>query len=166
MIQSIWRAAFGYPPGVTRADASFSMPPARSRPVLLGRLEALVMDCLWRSDEAVSVRDVAARLNGPWAYTTLMTTLDRLFKKNLASREPRGRAFAYRARLTRTDLGVRALKTAVSDIHAGTASRELALAALVDALESHDPDLLDSLDRLVRDKRKALRQTHKAEEGR
>ena len=142
------------------------MPPAGPRPVLLGRLEALVMDCLWQSDEAVSVRDVAARLNGPWAYTTLMTTLDRLFKKNLASREPRGRAFAYRARLSRTDLGVQALKTAVSDIHAGTASRELALAALVDALESHDPDLLDSLDRLVRDKRKALRQTHKAEEGR
>jgi len=136
------------------------------RPLVLGRLEALVMECLWQSDDAMCVRDVALRLDGPWAYTTLMTTLDRLFKKNLASREPRGRAFAYRARLTRTDLGVRALKTAVSDIHAGTASRELALAALVDALESHDPDLLDSLDRLVRDKRKALRQTHKAEEGR
>ena len=124
------------------------------------------MDCLWQSDEAVSVRDVAARLNGPWAYTTLMTTLDRLFKKNLASREPRGRAFAYRARLSRTDLGVQALKTAVSDIGAGTDTRELALAALVDALESHDPELLDSLDRLVREKRKALRQPRPSEEGR
>jgi len=166
VIQSIWRAAFGYPPGVTRADASFSMPPARSRPVLLGRLEALVMDCLWRSDEAVSVRDVAARLNGPWAYTTLMTTLDRLFKKGLASREPRGRAFAYRARLSRTDLGVQALKTAVSDIGVGADTRELALAALVDALESHDPELLDSLDRLVREKRKALRPPRSSEGGR
>jgi predicted transcriptional regulator len=142
------------------------MPPAGPRPILLGRLEALVMDCLWQSNEALSVRDVAARLNGPWAYTTLMTTLDRLFKKNLASREPKGRAFVYRARLTRTDLGVQALKTAVSDIHAGTDTRELALAALVDALESHDPDLLDSLDRLVREKRKALRQARPGEEGR
>ncbi len=124
------------------------------------------MDCLWQSEEAVSVRDVAARLNGPWAYTTLMTTLDRLFKKNLASREPRGRAFAYRARLSRTDLGVQALKTAVSDIGAGTDTRELALAALVDALESHDPELLDSLDRLVRERRKALRPPRPSEEGR
>lgn len=124
------------------------------------------MDCLWQSEEALSVRDVAVRLNGSWAYTTIMTTLDRLFKKSLASREPRGRAFVYRARLTRTDLGVHALKAAVSDIDAEPETRELALAALVDALESQDPDLLDSLDRLVREKRKALRHARPAGEGR
>ena len=140
------------------------MPKAGPRALVLGRLEALVMDCLWQSEGDMSVRDVAASLNGPWAYTTLMTTLDRLFKKKLATREPRGRAFAYRARLSRTDLGVQALKTAVSDIDGGTETRELALAALVDALESHDPVLLDSLDRLVRERRKALRRARKAEE--
>jgi len=147
-------------------DASFGLPPSGARPIVLGRLEAQVMDCLWQSDDALSVRDVASRLNGPWAYTTLMTTLDRLFKKSLASREPKGRAFVYRARFTRTDLGVRALKTAVSDIDGGTDTRELALAALVDALESHDPDLLDSLERLVREKRRALRQARPSEQGR
>ncbi|MBK5255002.1 MAG: BlaI/MecI/CopY family transcriptional regulator [Vicinamibacteria bacterium] len=137
----------------------------RTPALALGRLEALVMDCLWQSDDAVSVRDVSALLNGPWAYTTLMTTLDRLFKKGLVCREPRGRAFAYRARLSRADFGVRALKTAVSDIGAGGAdTRDLALAALVDVIESHDPDWLDSLDRLVREKRRAVRQARKAEE--
>lgn len=130
----------------------------------LGRLESLVMDCLWRSDEALSVRDVCVRLKGPWAYTTLMTTLDRLFKKSLLTREPKGRAFVYRARLTRAELGARALRTAVSDIDAGAPNRELAIAAFVDAIESHDPAWLDSLDRLVREKRRALRQTRKAEE--
>jgi hypothetical protein len=55
------------------------------------------------------------------------------------------------------------LKTAVSGIDGGADTRELALAALVDALESHDPELLDALDRLVREKRKALR-ARKAEE--
>lgn len=134
------------------------------RSLPLGRLESLVMDCLWRSDEALSVRDVGLRLNGPWAYTTLMTTLDRLFKKNLLDREPRGRAFVYAARLSRTELGARALQTAVSDIEAGAPSREFAIAALVDAIESHDPAWLDSLDRLVREKRRALRQAKKAEE--
>ena len=147
-----------------RADSSLGVPSAGRRALVLGRLEALVMDCLWQTDGDLSVRDVALRLNGPWAYTTLMTTLDRLFKKDLASREPRGRAFVYRARLSRTDLGVQALKTAVSDIDSGTDTREFALAALVDALESHDPELLDSLDRLVREKRKALRQARKSEE--
>jgi len=121
------------------------------------------MDCLWHNAEALSVRDVALRLNGPWAYTTLMTTLDRLFKKSLLTREPRGRAFAYRARVSRTELGVRALKTAVSSIDTGPETRDLAIAALVEAIESHDPGWLDSLDRLVREKKRALRQTKKAE---
>ena len=154
----------GYPLDVNRVDPSFGMPTAGPRAIVLGRLETLVMDCLWQSDGEMSVREVAVSLNGPWAYTTLMTTLDRLFKKNLASREPKGRAFVYRARLSRTDLGVQALKTAVSDIDSGTDTREFALAALVDALESHDPELLDSLDRLVREKRKALRQARRSEE--
>jgi predicted transcriptional regulator len=130
----------------------------------LGRLESQVMDCLWRSDEALSVRDVSQRLNGPWAYTTLMTTLDRLFKKGLLTREPKSRAFVYRARLTRADLGVRALRTAVSDIEAGAPNRDLAIAALVDAIESHDPGWLDSLDRLVKEKKRALQKARKAEE--
>ena len=120
------------------------------------------MDCLWRSERGMSVRDVALSLNGPWAYTTLMTTLDRLFKKDLLSREPRGRAFVYRASVSRAELGVRALRTAVSDIKAGAESPDLAIAALVDAIESHDPDWLDSLDRLVREKKRALRQAGKA----
>ena len=130
----------------------------------LGRLEALVMECLWKSEAAVSVRDVVSRLNGPWAYTTLMTTLDRLFKKGLASRDPKGRAFVYRPRLSRTDLSVRALKTAVSDIRAGGDSPELAVAALVNALESTDPEWLDSLDRLVKERKRALKQSRRSED--
>lgn len=120
------------------------------------------MDCLWQSERALSVREVGSRLNGPWAYTTIMTTLDRLFKKNLAARELQGRAFVYRARLSRAQLGVQALRSAVSDIQAGAGSSDVALAALVDVIESHDPDWLDSLDRLVREKKRALRQGRKA----
>ena len=134
------------------------------RSLPLGRLETLVMDCLWQYGEAMSVRDVALRLNGPWAYTTLMTTLDRLFKKNLLSREPKGRAFVYRARVSRAELGVRALTTAVSNIGAAAPDRDLAIAALVDAIESHDPQWLDSLDRMVREKKRALRLAKKVEE--
>jgi len=143
-------------------DSAFeTLPPRTVAAAPLGRLEALVMECLWQNPRGLSVRDVAHSLNGPWAYTTLMTTLDRLFKKNLATREPRGRAFLYRARWSRAELGIQALKSAVSTIQAGTATPDLAIAALVDAIESHDPAWLDSLDRLVREKKRALRQARK-----
>jgi predicted transcriptional regulator len=92
-----------------------------------------------------------------------MTTLDRLFKKDVLTREPRGRAFVYRARVSRADLGRQALKVAVSDLDAGSDSREFAIAALVDVIESHDPAWLDSLDRLVREKKRALQRARKGE---
>lgn len=149
---------------MSRPDSPQARNPAGSRAIVLGRLEAQVMECLWQSGEALSVREVSGRLNGPWAYTTIMTTLDRLFKKGLASRVSVARAFVYRARLSRTDLGVQALKTAVSGLDAEGGTRELALAALVDVLESQDPGWLDSLDRLVREKKRALRQVRRGEE--
>ena len=129
-----------------------------TRDLTLGSLETRVMECLWANGGSMSVRDVSTALNGPWAYTTLMTTLDRLFKKGLASREPRGRAFVYRGHVSKADLGVRAVTSAVSNLEAGASGPDLAIAALVDALEAKNPDWLDSLDRLVREKRKALRQ--------
>jgi predicted transcriptional regulator len=67
----------------------------------LGPLERAVMDVLWASDEDVTVRDVlATRAARGLAYTTVMTILDRLWKKGYVSRRRRGRAFAYRARIS------------------------------------------------------------------
>ena len=129
-----------------------------SRDLVLGTLETRVMECLWANQGLMSVRDVSDWLKGPWAYTTLMTTLDRLYKKGFAAREPRGRAFVYRGRVSKTDLGVRAVTSAVSNLDAGTEKPDLAIAALVDAIEAKNPDWLDSLDRLVREKRKSLPQ--------
>src|ERR1035438_8195839 len=51
----------------------------------LGHLETTVMDLLWERGES-NVHDVVQRLNRPLAYTTIMTTLDRLFKKGLLRR--------------------------------------------------------------------------------
>jgi len=144
----------GYGFGMTRQPSRDVVAP---RSIVLGSLETQVMECLWASDHAMSVREVTHRLNGPWAYTTLMTTLDRLFKKGLASRDPRGRAFEYRASISRTDLGVQAVTTAVSELDSNSQASDLALAALVDAIESQNPEWLDSLDRLVREKKKALK---------
>jgi predicted transcriptional regulator len=73
----------------------------RKRGSVLGPLEFEVMDVLWRADEAVPVRVVLAALNrrrdSPLAYTTVMTVLSRLAERGVASREPDGRGYAYRA---------------------------------------------------------------------
>lgn len=123
----------------------------------LGPLETLVLECLWRRSGPAKVREVAQDLNGSWAYTTVMTTLDRLFRKGLAARQNEGRAFAYTARLTRADLDSQALVSAVTGMGGQAEARDLALAALVDALHGHDPEALDALDRLVRERKRALR---------
>ena len=69
----------------------------------LGTLERQVIEVVWAGAE-VTVRDVHARLDGKVAYTTVMTTLDRLFRKGLLARTKRSRAFVYSALATREEL--------------------------------------------------------------
>lgn len=69
-----------------------------------GELEAAVMGILWSRQEWLSVRDVHEVLSADrdLAYTTVMTVLDRLAKKGLATRELDGRAWLYHPARTRT----------------------------------------------------------------
>lgn len=76
----------------------------------LGALEAAVMDVLWRAEEPMKVRDVLAGLDRPLAYTTVMTVLDNLHRKQWVERELRGKAYRYRAATTREAAAARALR--------------------------------------------------------
>src|ERR1700733_1056037 len=69
----------------------------------LGRREREVMSVVWEMG-AASVQQVAARLDTGLAYTTVMTTLDRLFRKGLLHREKQSRAFIYSAVLSPKDV--------------------------------------------------------------
>src|SRR5262249_20810474 len=69
----------------------------------LGTLERDVMAIPWGQEE-MSVRDACERLGSTVAYTTVMTTMDRLYKKGLLSRRKSGRAFIYRATASRREL--------------------------------------------------------------
>src|ERR1035438_3674818 len=51
----------------------------------VGHLEIAVMEILWKQGES-NVHQVAQSLERPLAYTTVMTTLDRLYKKGLLER--------------------------------------------------------------------------------
>jgi predicted transcriptional regulator len=123
----------------------------------LGSLEREVMDVLWREGD-LAVRDVQARLQRPIAYTTVMTTLDRLYKKGVLVRRQSGRAFVYSAAVTRAQLQARI----ASSILAGLLqSRDAApvLSNLVDSVSAQDggADLLEKLEAMIRDKRRQLR---------
>jgi predicted transcriptional regulator len=121
----------------------------------LGTLEQRVMERVWERGE-VTVRDVLSDVGGEVAYTTVMTTLDRLYKKGLLQRRKAGRAFAYTAAVKRDELQ-RALATGFFDRVLQDRGRPLpALSSLVDAVGDRDRELLDELERLVREKRREL----------
>ena len=75
----------------------------------LGELEAAVMACLWQSQTPVSVRDVMDRLNADrdLAYTTVLTVLDNLHRKQMVTR---GIDCSRRRAIRRQDGGAHALR--------------------------------------------------------
>ena len=126
------------------------------RPLALGPLELGVMEILWSRGES-SVRDVAPRLDRPLAYTTVMTTLDRLFKKGFLARRKSDRAFFYLPRLSRQEWERKRASDLLTDFLGGPRrSRELLLSCLLDAVSQHDELLLDELEKRIRMKRREL----------
>ena len=123
----------------------------------LGRLERAVMDTMWQGGD-FAVRDVRACLSRPFAYTTVMTTLDRLYKKGLVLRRREGRAFVYTAAIARHELEASMTTGLVNGMlsHGARATQPF-LSNLVDAVGDRDDKLLDELERLVRDKRERMR---------
>jgi BlaI family transcriptional regulator, penicillinase repressor len=123
----------------------------------LGPLEHRVMEVLWQDGEA-NVRDVHEKFGDGVAYTTVMTTLDRLFKKGLLRRWKVGRAFHY-APLASREESQRSLAAEVMEgLLAQHQGEPLPLLSnLVDAVGDADQRLLDDLARLVQEKRARLR---------
>ena len=117
-----------------------------------GRLEREVMDVVWRG-EPLSVREVRSRLPRAAAYTTVMTTLDRLFKKGFVERRREGRAFVYTAAEPRAQVEAAVAAGLVSGFLEQGPARPL-LSNLVDAMAERDETLLDELEALVKARRR------------
>ena len=128
----------------------------------LGSLEREILSCCWARRE-LSVREACALLPSPVAYTTVMTTMDRLFKKGLLSRRKVGRAFVYAAAATRDELEGAVAAELVEGLLNRSAGEPLpVLSSLVDAVSERDRDLLDELERLVREKRRTIDRERRA----
>ena len=123
----------------------------------LGPLERKVLDATWRLGRA-NVRGVVDKLEGVFAYTTIMTTLDRLYKKGYLDREMQGRAFLYSPRVTQEEMQIGILGDVIAGLLDGaTRSVEPVLASIVDSVGDTDRKLLDELERLVKEKKASIK---------
>jgi predicted transcriptional regulator len=130
--------------------------PESRRHFALGRLEADVMGILWAWGEG-SVRDVVHKLHRPLAYTTVMTTLDRLFKKGLLSRRKLDRAYLYAPRLSRQEWErQRATNLLAGFLGGPPPARDLLISCLLDAVGMQDDALLGELEKKIRSKRREI----------
>lgn len=126
-------------------------------PSAFGPLEWRVLESLWEYRAAASVRDLQPAFP-EIAYTTLMTTLDRLHRKGVLDRAKDGRAFRYATRHTRAELESSLAAGAMrAAIHGGdeAALRPL-MSFFVDAVGERDGDLLNELESLIKARRAEL----------
>lgn len=139
------------------------MTEARIRPgktgirAVLFDLEADIMEIVWSKGwHRFSVADVHRDLQRrrEIAYTTVMTTVDRLREKELLTRSRKGKRYEYRPVMTRQQFcRVMAQEVLASLPDLG---RETALALLVDRVSEADEEELESLEALIRARRQEL----------
>lgn len=118
----------------------------------MGDLERVVMEHLWESmseheaEGGATVRDVHAKFAGEReiAYTTVMTVLDRLSRKDLVTRVRDGRAWRYRPTDTREALTAATMRNTLDEID--VTNRRLALLHFLDGASTAElADLKDAL---------------------
>ncbi len=107
-------------------------PPSQS----VTEAEQAILEVLWELGEG-SVRDVTNGLarHKPVAYTTVLTMLGILHRKELVEFRQEGRAFIYRPTLTKADVRDRALHNLMAQLFDGSPD-----ALALHLLENHDVD--------------------------
>ena len=107
----------------------------------MGALESEILGHLWSVDVPLTPGDVMERMKQPPSYNTVMTIMARLWKKGLASRERRGRAYEYRPVMTEADFAAGRMRATLD----AAGDREAALSRFVGTLGRRDERLLRRL---------------------
>ena len=122
----------------------------------LGPLEARLLELLWERPGTATVRDLQCACPA-LAYTTILTTLDRLYRKGLLLRRRHGRAFAYEPRVSREGLLSELISGHMTDLLGASKESTVILSTLVRAVRDTDAALLNELDALVQAERVRLK---------
>ena len=109
----------------------------------LGDLERAVMDHLWATDQPQTVRQVhdGLRVRRELAYTTVMTVLQRLARKNLVVQIRDDRAHRYAATHGRDELVAGLMVDALAQA-ADSGDRQAALVHFVERVGADEADAL------------------------
>ncbi len=123
------------------------------KPSPLGELEEKVMNVVWQLQKA-SVRDVLNELNKKekFAYTTIMTIMDRLYKKGLLKREKKGIGYIYYPVISKEEFEKKTAEKVITELI--ESNPELTLAAFKGAVEKLSPEELNQLKKLLEEKEK------------
>jgi predicted transcriptional regulator len=126
--------------------------------LLLGSLEREVLTLVSETGGG-TVRDISNCLSRPLAYTTVMTTLDRLYKKDLLIRQKEGRGFRY---APRTDEPVdRDKRAANRAARSSPVARVPLVSYLLDEVGTYDEALLQELEKKIAARRQQFEQEEK-----
>jgi predicted transcriptional regulator len=104
------------------------------------------MELLW-DEHPIPVRTACERLGGTLAYTTIMTTMDRLHKKRLLRRRKDGNAFLYEPAMTRAEYQGRVVEAALAPLLDNGAAP--VLAAFVEVAAELDEKHLAQLEKII-----------------
>ena len=121
----------------------------------LHALEAAVMDTVWtRRLSSFAVSDVLAVLEKERdiAYTTVMTTLARLYEKGLLERERDGKRYLYTPKLSREEF----LESTAREVLDRAVGGRQAIAMLSEKVAEASAHELDELEALIRRRRQEL----------
>lgn len=124
----------------------------RTRKITLGPLEIRILKYLWRRGPA-EVKAVHRDLEGDEGQTlnTVQSGMERLYKKGLLSREKVSHAFVYAADVSRSQIISRVMDDVLRSL--SPESKTSYLLAFLDHAAETDSGALDTLERLIREKR-------------
>ena len=120
----------------------------------LGPLERQIHHAVWMRGTA-TVREVLEDGTIWQTYTTIMTTMDRLFRKGVLVRVQEGKAFRYSARYSPEELERMAAMNGIRRL-LGSEHASLHLSYFVEAVSAQDEKLLEELQTLVERQRAEL----------
>lgn len=118
---------------------------------MLGELELTVLNLLWQRPD-LSPKEVHAEIGAERGISvnTVQSTLDRLYKKQLLTREKQGYAYHYTAIVERDSLIANMISDVIGRFQLDGAA---SVAAFVQATETFDDEDLDRLEEEIRARR-------------
>lgn len=115
-----------------------------------GPLEAKIMEVIWSRPAPLTIKEVNAKISEdkPMSFNTIMTVMNRLVDKGILEKKPQAKHYEYNAVVTKE----RFLETKSKELSLDLVKEfgPLAVTHMIDAMEQVDPELLEQLERQIK----------------